>query len=272
MRPQKFNQINTPEAFQAAFGVSRETVEKLRIYEALLKRWQKTINLVAPSTLDHIWHRHFADSAQLWALAPSPRCVQERGEGHGGAVPTARGEGRPLAPESVAAPHLQHPPDPLPAPSGVAQGEGKHFLDHGSGAGFPGMVLAIMGAETGATRHTLIESDSRKAAFLSEVARQASVAVDILCARIELRETSARVSQVDCVTARALAPLPKLVELAGPYFGSHTLGLFSKGQHVKAELEETSLTWDFAAELKPSVTDPSGTIVLLTALKSKTEG
>ena len=260
MAAPNFNQIDGPEAFKSAFGVSRETIEKLSIYEALLKRWQKTMNLVAPSTLDQTWHRHFADSAQLWGCvpwAPSPRSHGERVGVRGGTYT-----------EQAAAPH----PNPLPAPSAEAQGEGKHFLDLGSGAGFPGLVLAIMAAETGQTRHTLIESDSRKAAFLAEVARQTSVAVDILCARIELRETCAKVGLVDCVTARALAPLPKLVSWAAPYFASHTSGIFMKGQSVKAELEETSLSWDFAADLKPSVTDPSGAIVLLTALKSKTEG
>ena len=264
MAAPNFNQIDGPEVFKSAFGVSRETIEKLSIYEALLKRWQKTMNLVAPSTLDQTWHRHFADSAQLWGMYPPPPLRGRPGggesqsstvgipptpnpsPGHGGAVPPARGGG------------------------GL---EGRaHWLDLGSGAGFPGLVLAIMAAETGQTRHTLIESDSRKAAFLAEVARQTSVAVDILCARIELRETCAKVGLVDCVTARALAPLPKLVSWAAPYFASHTSGIFMKGQSVKAELEETSLSWDFAAELKPSVTDPSGAIVLLTALKSKTEG
>ena len=276
MASPNFNQIDGPEAFKSAFGVSRETIEKLSIYEALLKRWQKTMNLVAPSTLDHIWHRHFADSAQLLLLLPP------RGGGREGGNPDGQKSGFP---PTGAARHLPHKgggevssPSPghgeaVPsARGGGGFAEPAHWLDLGSGAGFPGMVLAIMAAETGQTRHTLIESDSRKAAFLAEVARQTSVAVDILCARIELRETSAKVGLVDCVTARALAPLPKLVNWAAPYFASHTSGIFMKGQSVKAELEETSLSWDFAADLKPSVTDPSGAIVLLTALKSKTEG
>ena len=57
----KINPIDTPEAFAAAFTVSRETLGRLTTYEAMLKRWQKTINLVAPSTINHIWHRHFAE-------------------------------------------------------------------------------------------------------------------------------------------------------------------------------------------------------------------
>ena len=211
--------IRGPDAFQTAFTVSRETLGRLKVYEALLKRWQKTINLVAPSTLDDIWHRHFADSAQLWAYRPA------------GAV---------------------------------------HWLDLGSGAGFPGLVLAILGADGGGTRHTLIESDSRKAAFLREVARETGVAVDILCMRIEKSETHSKVREINCVTARALAPMPRLAELAAPYFASDTLGLFSKGREVAAELNEAARSWAFSAECKPSITDPAGAIVLLKALAPKT--
>ncbi|MEQ1717432.1 MAG: hypothetical protein ABL907_15885, partial [Hyphomicrobium sp.] len=58
--------IDSAQAFAQVFAVSRETVSRLTTYEILLKRWQKTINLVAPSTLEHVWHRHFADSAQLY--------------------------------------------------------------------------------------------------------------------------------------------------------------------------------------------------------------
>lgn len=213
--------IDTSAEFQARFGVSPSVREKLEIYEALLKRWQKTINLVAPSTLDEIWHRHFADSAQLW-------------------------------------PH--RPPD------------AKTWLDLGSGAGFPGLVLAIMASEVGGSRHILVEADSRKAAFLREVARQTGVAVDILCMRIENPETHAKVGVADCVTARALAPLSQLVEIAAPYFVSSTLGMFLKGRDVAAEIENGAQDWQFAFELIPSVTEEAGRVVLLSALKPRTEG
>ena len=228
MATQEIKHIDGHEAFGKALTVSRETLGRFETYAALLKRWQKTINLVAPSTLDDIWHRHFADSAQLWDIgrtSPSPR------EG--------RGEGT------------------------------QHWTDFGSGAGFPGLVLAILGAETGATRHTLIESDSRKAAFLREVARETGVAVDILCARIESPETVAKVGRVDCVTARALAPLSRLVPLLAPYFASPTVGLFLKGREVAAEIEETARTWEFASRSVASVTDKSGSILVVHALRQK---
>jgi 16S rRNA (guanine527-N7)-methyltransferase len=213
--------IATPADFARAFGVSRETLERLQTYEALLKQWQKTINLVAPSTLSDIWHRHFADSAQLLALA---------------------------------------------APGA------ERWLDLGSGAGFPGLVLAILLAERGQGRVTLIESDTRKAAFLAEVARRVGVAVDIRGTRIEKSATQAKLGPVDVVTARALAPLPRLLELSAPYFSGSTMGLFLKGREAEAEVEAAHMLWDFERELHQSLTDVSGRIVVIRALNAKTEG
>lgn len=149
-----------------------------------------------------------------------------------------------------------------------SQGGGpKTYLDIGSGAGFPGLVIAILAAEHGGSRHTLIESDSRKAAFLREVARTTGVVVDILCTRIENLENRAKVGEVNCVTARALAPLPRLIELAYPYFGPDSIGLFLKGRDVAAEIEEAERAWSFAYELKPSVTDKEGRVLLLQSLR-----
>ena len=224
IEPKAATRIDGPAAFQTRFAVSRETVARLEVYADLLRRWQKTINLVAPSTLNDIWGRHLADSAQLWALGPTG-----------------------------------------PAPDGTPA----HWLDIGSGAGFPGLVLAILGAQAGQTRHTLIESDTRKAAFLREVARATGVAVEILAQRIEVPQTPAKVREVNCVTARALAPLPRLLELAAPFLGRDSVGLFLKGREFAAELQEASEVWAFAYDLYPSVTDPEARIVRLTTLYRK---
>src|SRR6476646_4891441 len=75
--------IRGPEDFAAAFGASRQTLDRLATYEQLLRQWQKTINLVAPSTLDAIWHRHFADSAQLVSMAPEAATWVDLGSGAG---------------------------------------------------------------------------------------------------------------------------------------------------------------------------------------------
>ena len=70
--------ISNSADFAAVFDVSRETLDRLAIYEALLRQWQKAVNLVAPSTLDAVWHRHFADSAQIVRRAPQARSKMSR--------------------------------------------------------------------------------------------------------------------------------------------------------------------------------------------------
>lgn len=210
----------TVEAVARIATVSRETREKLEAYVALLMLWQKTINLVAPTTIEKVWTRHVADSAQLFALAPE------------GAL---------------------------------------RWVDLGSGGGFPGLVLGIMLAERPGARMTLIESDTRKAAFLREVARKVAAPVDILCMRIENAATQFSVASVDVVTARALAPLPRLLGLCRPLFGPKTIALFLKGRDAEAELAEAhaewSPEWAFSAELVPSRTDSEGRIVIVRALE-----
>ena len=217
----KKSRIDGPEAFEREFSVSRETSKRLIRYEELLRQWQKAVNLVAPGTLDEIWSRHFADSAQLARLVP---------------------EGA------------------------------RSLMDMGAGGGFPGLVLAIVLAERGAMRVTLIESDNRKAAFLREVARQTGTPVDILPARIEKPETRSKVLAIDVITARALAPLSRLLTLSAPYFASGSVGLFLKGRDIQGEIEAAETDWRFDLELIASVTDAEGRIAVVRNVAAKTEG
>lgn len=202
-------QVDGAEAFAAAFAVSRETAAKLQIYADLLGHWQKAVNLVAPATLEDLWQRHFADSAQLLKLAPDARA----------------------------------------------------WLDLGSGAGFPGMAIAIMLANHMRVGVHLVESNARKCAFLAEVAHKTGATVNIHNCRIETPELAARVGRVDIVTARALAPLPRLLGQALPFFSPRTRGLFPKGRTAERELAAARGGFDFASSLHPSRTDPEGRIV-----------
>jgi 16S rRNA (guanine527-N7)-methyltransferase len=234
--------IRGADDFAAAFTVSRETLDRLAVYEGLLRHWQKTINLVAPSTLDAIWHRHFADSAQLLALAPTATT----------------------------------------------------WVDLGSGAGFPGMVIAILRANgvrpyardlalatdrvegsdpTTPPRITLIDSNARKCAFLREVVRQTgiapSVTVDILSTRIEAAATQARLHGPEVISARALAPVDRLVGLVAKLSSPRTVGLFLKGRDAVAELKAAEKMWNFNAELVPSRTDPDARVIAIRNLQPK---
>lgn len=75
--------ISGAEEFQKQFDVSRETVERLKLYETLLVKWQKAQNLVAPNTLDEVWHRHFADSAQMLKYLADSKIIVDMGAGGG---------------------------------------------------------------------------------------------------------------------------------------------------------------------------------------------
>jgi len=129
------------------------------------------------------------------------------------------------------------------------------LVDLGSGAGFPGMVLALMGVP----EVHLIEADRRKATFLREVARATGTPIEIHAARIEAVPPFA----ADVVTSRACAPLEKLLDLATPFRKSGTLGLFLKGKTVNRELTQANKVWDIKAAIRPSQTDPDGSILLV---------
>lgn len=192
--------------------VSRETFARLEAIVDLLRRWQGTINLVAPATLPAIWQRHVADSLQLLALAPAAA---------------------------------------------------SRWVDLGSGGGFPGLVVAAVLAERpGAVVH-LVESDTRKAAFLRESARVAGLPVEVHAERIEkVAEKLAPGTHV--VSARALAPLAKLLDLASPFLAAGAPALFPKGKDAERELTEARKGWTLDLNLAPSRTDPDARIVVVT--------
>lgn len=207
--------ISGPEDFAQVFEVSRETLDRLRLYADLLVSWSKVQDLVAPSTLPDVWHRHIADSAQLLALAP----------------------------------------------------EAMRWADLGSGAGFPGLVLAIMAIGRPGWCMHLIESNGRKCSFLREVARRCGAPVEIHCMRIENLATHHTVAGVQVVTARALAPLSELLGLAQPLLLQSTVALLPKGRDASREIEEARRRWHFEAQLHPSLTDPDGRIVEIRQLR-----
>lgn len=190
--------------------VSRETVASLDRFVALLAQRQKTLNLIAASTLPHVWTRHIADSLQLLPLAPRART----------------------------------------------------WIDLGSGAGFPGLVIACALAETPGAEVHLVESKLKKAAFLRDVVDALSIPAIVHTSRIEdfVADNTARFA---VVTARALAPLDQLLAYAIPLLKTGAVGLFPKGQDVAAELTQASKSWSIEAELIPSKTDPRGRIVLV---------
>lgn len=190
-------------------GVSRETAERLEAYEALIRKWNPRINLVSPATLDALWTRHFADSAQLLRLAP----------------------------ETAA-----------------------HWADLGSGGGFPGLVIAVLAAESRpGLRVTLVESDQRKAAFLQTAGRLLDLGLDVRAERIEALPPLG----ADVLSARALAPLDILLRHAERHLAPGGVALFPKGATVAAELARALEHWRFSLQKESSKTDAGGVILII---------
>lgn len=184
-------------------------------YAKTLAKWNKSINLVAASTLDDIWHRHFLDSAQLWPHIPT----------------TAR-----------------------------------TWADLGSGAGFPGLILAILAKDSRPNLHfTLIESDTRKGVFLRTLARELDLNVEVCCERIE----EIKNASFDGISARALAPLPALLTYAQNFISAGGMALFLKGQNYAREVSEAQKTFYFKAEILNSETEAAARLLKITEITAK---
>jgi len=186
----------TPDDLPDIFNVSRESLEKLRAYVAELLHWQASINLISPSTINQVWHRHICDGLQL--------CD-----------------------------HLS--------------GTETLVVDIGSGAGIPGVPLAIWLAEKNpAAEVVMIESNAKKVAFLKQVSRVCGLNTRIINARVELLGKSDLQQVVDVCMARALAPLPGLLELTAQLPVHPQRMLFLKGQDVDVELTEATKCWNIS--------------------------
>lgn len=193
--------------------VSRETLERLTAFEAILRKWNPAINLVARSTIDEIWRRHFHDSIQVFDLAP------------------------------VGA---------------------RHWVDFGSGGGFPGLVVAILAAdERPDLKVTLVESDQRKAAFLSAASRELGVNTTVLAERVE----NVAPLQADVVSARALAPLGELLDMAERHLNADGIALFPKGASYESELARALEKWAFTDHKVASVTDPHAVVLSIGGIR-----
>ncbi len=139
------------------------------------------------------------------------------------------------------------------------------LLDLGSGAGFPGLVLAAMGEKRG-LQVSLVESTGKKAAFLSAAAEAMGLSnVRVIPARIE----SLNVAKPDVITARALASLSKLCSYAYEIGGETSLCIFPKGQDVASELTEAAKSWHMEAEQRASLTSPESTVLLIKKIRPK---
>jgi 16S rRNA (guanine527-N7)-methyltransferase len=145
-------------------------------------------------------------------------------------------------------------------------GEARVWADMGSGAGFPGLVLACAFCGQAGKRVHLIESNTKKAAFLRAGAAATGSPALVHAVRMEKFVESVD-DKIDVVTARAVSPLGLLLRECEPLLRAGALGLFPKGQDVGVELTEASRSWKIAVELVPSRTDSRGRIVVVRGLE-----
>jgi 16S rRNA (guanine527-N7)-methyltransferase len=131
----------------------------------------------------------------------------------------------------------------------------RNLIDLGSGAGLPGLVLAILGVPG----VELVEADSRKSAFLREAARITQVSVTIRPCRVQ----AVPLHPVDVVTARACAPLDRLLDLAEPFLAPDGVCLFLKGERVEEELTVARKRWTMTSSVEQSRSDRRGVILRL---------
>jgi len=139
------------------------------------------------------------------------------------------------------------------------------FIDLGSGAGFPGLAMAIGCKARGQGRVVLVESAGKKASFLKTVIRELELPAEAISKRAE----SLPAEPYDVITARAFAPLPRLLAYALPFWGEASVGLFLKGEAVDEELTQAQKTWTFAVESFPSRTNVTGQILKITGLRPR---
>jgi len=187
-------------------NVSRETMQKLEVFEDVILKWNPKINLVSRSSLEDLWSRHIIDSIQVYR---STLIVD-------------------------------------------------HWVDIGSGGGFPGLIVGILAAdEAPDTRVTLIESDQRKSVFLRTAARECGIKINVLSERIEKVEAQS----ANVLSARALADLNTLLTYSTLHLDPEGVALFPKGVTWKKELEEARRHWRFDVEPITSLTEPDAVIL-----------
>lgn len=192
----------------AGRDVSRETMEKLEAYQTLLRAESQRQNLIASSTLGHLWARHILDSAQLVRFEPHP---------------------------------------------------GASWVDIGSGAGLPGIVIACI--VDGPV--TLIEPRRLRADFLHRVCDALRLRASVITGKAE-RATGSH----DVITARAVASLSHVFEISAHLSTGNTIWALPKGRSARAELAEARLSWQGVFHVKQSLTDIDSFIVVGTGVRA----
>jgi 16S rRNA (guanine527-N7)-methyltransferase len=173
-----------------------------------------------------------------------------------------------IAPSTVGELWTRHVADSLQLVEIVTghRGGGPVIVDVGSGGGFPGMVIGCVVADVAGAEIHLVESNLKKAAFLREAVRETGAPAVVHAARFEEVLPTLLKKPVDYVTARAVAPLPELLELIAPLIQAGATAVLPKGRDLADELTESTLRWHIGVDTVPSRTNPAARIVIVTKL------
>ena len=196
---------------ERTFDVPRGTMERLDAFADLLRAENERQNLVSKASLDQLWLRHFADSAQLLRFAPSLDAA---------------------------------------------------WVDLGTGAGFPGLVVAAL--HKGPV--TLVEERRLRVEFLRRAGELLGLDVEIIHSKVE------RVAprSFDVISARAFAPLSRLLDLGTGFSTTNSLWVLPKGRNAESELAALDSSWQGSFRLEPSVTDADARIIVAEGVRRKT--
>ncbi len=207
-----------------------------------------------------------ADKAAALALIPVSRETEARLDRYLELLREWQAKTNLVAPSTLPQLWTRHVADSMQLLSLAPQA--RIWIDLGSGGGFPGIVLACALAEAEGARVHLVERNAKKAAFLREALRVTGAPGVVHLA--DIGHTVDRfVGAVDCVTARALAPLNQLIGFAEPLVQKGAKALFLKGQDVEAELTEATRYWNIEPKLTPSRTGGQGWIVQLDRIERR---
>lgn len=142
----------------------------------------------------------------------------------------------------------------------IITNKNSRILDMGTGAGFPGLILSILGYR----KVTLVDSSRKKISFLKEVCKKLDIDANILLQRIELIQNNS----YDFLTSRALANLNKLLFYSHKLIHKHTVMVFLKGQNATSEINDAKKNWDFSFSVLKSLSDDRGKILIINKLST----
>lgn len=220
--------------------VSPHALRKFKIYQSLLEEWNQKTSLVQEDTLNDFYNRHILDSLQV--------------------IPLLDPSNSPLEGQSIAA-IISCRESGILLDHQIGIIKELSIIDVGTGAGFPGLVLAMCGFPN----VTLCDSNFKKCIFLEEVARQTDTTVSIIHKRVE-----DITQKFDVILSRALTELVKLCFIMEQVSrNSNSLGIFHKGKSWKDEIKDAHKCWDFDMKCYKSITSDASVILSLSKLKSK---